>query len=283
MRLRPAPHCRTPITGYPLQVEPKNHFVSPGSRTPPQPRRAAGVPEPATDLAITMGLVAEMTVINPFDFLVESYAERSGFTYPPDLAQDPEPCLRPVGDSPLLGAGLGDRPELTAAGRPIVGLLIGLNRQIAGDVAYSVRMEPGVRSPDTTLQRAVGSCRDRAWMLVAALRELGLAARFVSGYLVQIASDTVPGGTPAVRRRAARADPCARPRRGRDAHRGRGRLTLGGEPTFVAEDDMSSPQRTVAADGPEKRERADALATKLFAQFTRGGVGAPRPGQVIAG
>ena len=152
-------------------------------------------PEPATDLTITVGLVAEMTVINPFDLFVEEYAERSGFAYRPE-AQDLEPYLRPIDDNPLLSAWLGDHPELTVPGRPIVGFLIGLNRQIAGDVAYSVRMEPGVQSPDTTLQRAVGSCRDSAWMLVAAMRELGMAARFVSGHLVQLAPDAVPGVTP---------------------------------------------------------------------------------------
>ncbi|MBN9098389.1 MAG: transglutaminase family protein [Pseudonocardia sp.] len=353
VRLRPAPHCRTPITGYSLRVEPANHFVNWQQDAHGNHVARLVFPEPATDLTITVSLVAEMTVINPFDFFVESYAERSGFAYPPELAQDLEPYLRPVGDNPLLTAWLADHPELTAPGQAIVGFLIGLNRQIAGDVAYSVRMEPGVQTPDTTLQRAVGSCRDSAWMLVAAMRELGLAARFVSGYLVQLAPDAVPGVTPpafdsdftdlhawaevyvpgagwvgldatsgllageghiplAATPSPGRAapisgmvDPCettfefsnvvrrvhedprvTRPYSDEQREKihavghavddlltaGDVRLTMGGEPTFVAKDDMSSPQWTIAADGPEKRERADRLAAKLFDHFAPGGV-----------
>ncbi|MBN8903463.1 MAG: transglutaminase family protein, partial [Rhodospirillales bacterium] len=192
VRLRPAPHCRTPITGYSLRVEPANHFVNWQQDAHGNHVARLVFPEPATDLTITVSLVAEMTVINPFDFFVESYAERSGFAYPPELAQDLEPYLRPVGDNPLLTAWLADHPELTAPGQAIVGFLIGLNRQIAGDVAYSVRMEPGVLTPEQTLGGGKGSCRDSAWLLVQMLRHLGYAARFVSGYLIQLAPDVKP-------------------------------------------------------------------------------------------
>jgi uncharacterized protein (DUF2126 family)/transglutaminase-like putative cysteine protease len=353
VRLRPAPHCRTPITGYSLVVEPKNHFVNWQQDAHGNHVARLVFPEPATELTITVGLVAEMTVINPFDFFVEEYAETYRFTYPDALADDLEPYLRPVGGNPHMTAWLAAHPELTAPGQAIVGFLIGLNRQIAGDVAYSVRMEPGVQSPDTTLDRAIGSCRDSAWLLVAALRELGLAARFVSGYLVQLAPDTVPGvpapsfdrdftdlhawaevyvpgagwigldatsgllageghiplaATPSPQHAApisGTTDPCTvtmefsnivrrvhedprvtrpytEPQHERIHALGRAvderlvagdvRLTMGGEPTFVAKDDMESAQWTVAADGPEKRVLADALAVKLFDHFARGGV-----------
>ena len=189
LRLRPAPHCRTPILSYSLRVTPSDHFVN-WQQDPFGNFMARLVfPEPATHLDITVDLVADLTVINSFDFFVEESASHYPFAYEPLLATDLEPYLRPAPEGgPLLDDWLHE-VDVPAGGVPIVDFLVELNRRVYDDVAYSVRMEPGVHSPEETLRRRIGSCRDSGWLLVEILRRLGLAARFVSGYLVQLASD----------------------------------------------------------------------------------------------
>jgi uncharacterized protein (DUF2126 family)/transglutaminase-like putative cysteine protease len=189
VRLRPAPHCRTPILAYSLRVSPSEHFIN-WQQDPFGNFMARLVfPEPATMLDITVDLIADLTVINPFDFFVEESAKAFPFAYEPQLANDLEPYLRPDGPiGPELEKWLtGVRaPD---AGTPIADFLVALNRRLYNDIAYSIRMDPGVQTPEDTLIRGVGSCRDTGWLLVDALRRLGLAARFVSGYLVQLTSD----------------------------------------------------------------------------------------------
>ncbi len=144
-------------------------------------------PEKVSTLDITVGLVADLMVINPFDFFVEEYAETFPFVYAADLHADLFPYLRSVedaDDAAAFRAGL-PVPEQT----PVIDFLAGLNAAVHREVAYSVRMEAGVQAPDETLRRGIGSCRDSAWLLVALLRQYGLAARFVSGYLVQLSTD----------------------------------------------------------------------------------------------
>jgi uncharacterized protein (DUF2126 family)/transglutaminase-like putative cysteine protease len=194
VRLRPAPHSRTPIEAYSLQVEPADHFVNWQQDAFGNFMARLVFPNRARSLTITVGLIADMKVVNPFDFFIEDWAERIGFEYPKALAEDLKPYLRPV-DEGAEGSGPGDlatewvRNFAVAPNTKTIDFLVALNRAVNADVGYSVRMEPGVQTPDHTLRTGIGSCRDSAWLLVSILRQLGLAARFVSGYLVQLTSD----------------------------------------------------------------------------------------------
>ncbi len=194
VRLRPAPHSRTKIESYSFKVTPEDHFLN-WQQDPFGNFLARLVfPERATELSITVGIVADLQVFNPFDFFIEDYAEHYGFAYPAELAADLEPYLHQV-DEGAPGSGPGAvvtdwvKQLIIAPNTPMIDFLVQINTAVRGDVGYSVRMEPGVQTPDHTLTTAIGSCRDSAWLLVAVLRQLGLAARFVSGYLVQLASD----------------------------------------------------------------------------------------------
>jgi len=361
IRLRPAPHTRTPITAYSLTVRPEQHFRN--WQQDPFGNWVARLvfPEQVTELDITVDLVADLTVINPFDFFLESYAEEFPFAYPPALAADLAPYLRPV-DEDAAGSGPGPvvakwlaRQRLLDRDTPwrTIDFLVEVNRRVQGDVGYSVRMESGVQTPDETLTRAVGSCRDSAWLLVSVLRQLGLAARFVSGYLVQLAADQpaldgpsgpaadftdlhawaevyVPGagwigldptsglfaGEGHIPLSATPHPASSAPITGatnpvavefsfhntvRRIHEdprvtlpyneaqwtavealgahvdglldaGDVRLTMGGEPTFVSADDVSTPQWDTEADGPDKRRLAATLAGRLRERWAPGGL-----------
>jgi len=194
VRLRPAPHSRTPIEAYSLTVEPADHFVNWQQDAFGNFMARFVFPTRARNLTITVGLIADMKVINPFDFFIEEYAEQVGFTYPKSLAEDLKPYLRPVDESGE-DSGPGDLAQAWVKNFFVppttrtIDFLVALNRAVNADVGYSVRMEPGVQTPDHTLRTGIGSCRDSAWLLVSILRQLGLAARFVSGYLVQLTSD----------------------------------------------------------------------------------------------
>ncbi|WP_243074394.1 DUF2126 domain-containing protein [Microbacterium sp. SS28] len=189
VRLRPAPHSRTPIEAYSLEISPKEHFVN--WQQDPFGNWLARIvfPEKVSRLEITVGLVADMMVVNPLDFFIESYAERFPFAYEPSLQADLAPYLRAVSGSEHIEAWKAKLPALPEDGVPTVRFLADLNIAVNRDVAYSVRMEEGVHTPDHTLDAGIGSCRDSAWLLVSILRSYGLAARFVSGYLVQLAPD----------------------------------------------------------------------------------------------
>lgn len=191
VRLRPAPHSRTSIEAYSLRIEPADHFINWQQDALGNFLARLVFPNPMRQLRITVGLIADLKVINPFDFFIEDWAEIwpcAGMAYPKALADDLRPYLRPV-DEDGDGSGPG---ELTQAwvrnftvpdGTRTIDFLVALNRAINADVGYCVRMEPGVQTPDFTLRTGVGSCRDSAWLLVSILRQFGLAARFVSGYL----------------------------------------------------------------------------------------------------
>ena len=194
LRLRPAPHSRTPIEAYSLQVEPAEHFINWQQDAFGNFMARLVFPARTRSLTITVGLIADLKVINPFDFFIEDYAETTPFAYPRALLKDLKPYLRPV-DEGDEGSGPGDlvaawvQDFVVSNGMRTIDFLVALNRAVNADVGYSVRMEPGVQTPDHTLRTGIGSCRDSAWLLVSILRQLGLAARFVSGYLVQLTSD----------------------------------------------------------------------------------------------
>lgn len=197
VRLRPAPHSRTPIEAYSLRVEPAEHFINWQQDALGNFLARLVFPKPTREMTITVGLIADLKVINPFDFFIEDWAETwqpDKSLYPKALADDLEPYLRPV-DEDGEGSGPGDLAQAwvrnfsVPEGTRTIDFLVALNRAINVDVTYSLRMEPGVQTPDFTLRTGVGSCRDSAWLLVSILRQLGLAARFVSGYLVQLTSD----------------------------------------------------------------------------------------------
>ena len=187
VRLRPAPHGRTTIHDYALTIRPDTHRVY--WQEDPFGNLVARVvfSAPVRELSVEVRLVAEMTVVDPFDFFVETYAEHYPFRYDGLLAQELEPYLELVEGGPRLlewVRAVDRRPQ------KIIPFLVGLNTRLQRDIGYTVRMDPGVATCEETLERATGSCRDTGWLLVQALRHLGLAARFASGYLVQLTADT---------------------------------------------------------------------------------------------
>jgi uncharacterized protein (DUF2126 family)/transglutaminase-like putative cysteine protease len=362
VRLRPAPHCRTAIEAYSLRIRPEPHFLN-WQQDPFGNYQARLVfPQKATELSVEVDLVAEMTVQNPFDFFIESTAEHYPFTYGAALRHDLAPYL----DLAPVGARFSDFVERARSadvrpGRRMIDVLVDLNRRVHNALRYDIRMEPGVFTPEETLERGHGSCRDYAWLLVQILRSVGLAARFVSGYSIQLKADekplTGPAGverdstdlhawaevflpgagwvgldatsgllagegyiplacTPQPETAAAisgsfeftGADPSEKLKEdfefsmsvtrvaesprvtlpyaedtwraidtlGRDVDRvlteGDVRLTMGGEPTFVAVDDPDGAEWNTAAVGPTKRRYATRLIHRLYERFTKGGL-----------
>jgi uncharacterized protein (DUF2126 family) len=350
IRLRPAPHTRTPIVAYSLRVTPTRHFLN--WQQDPQSNFLARLvfPERTSMLEVEVDLVAEITTINPFDFFVEESAERFPFAYEPWLAEEIRPYRAAPPPGPLLAAWLA---TTDGRGARTVDFLVGLNRRLQREVAYVTRMEAGVQSCEETLALGRGSCRDSAWLLVQILRHLGFAARFVSGYLIQLAADQpaldgpagptadftdlhawaavyLPGAgwvgldptsgllageghiplacTPEPASAApitgtfdtgevefsfamsltrlheeprvtkpydeaawARIDALGRAVDARLAA-GDVRLSIGGEPTFVAVDDRDGPEWTVTAHGPRKRVLAGDLVRRLQRRFAPGGL-----------
>ncbi|MDI4235025.1 transglutaminase family protein [Bradyrhizobium sp. Arg237L] len=189
IRLRPAPHTRTPILSYSLKVTPANHFVN--WQQDPQGNWLARLvfPEKATELKIEVDITAQMTVINPFDFFVESYVTSYPFQYTSDLKNELAPYLATIEPGPLFADYLKEIPR-EADGT--VNFLVDLNAKLREKIRYVIRMEPGVQTPEQTLAAGAGSCRDSAWLLIQILRHLGFAARFVSGYLIQLRPDIDP-------------------------------------------------------------------------------------------
>ena len=206
VRLRPAPHCRTRILSYSLRVTPEKHFIN--WQQDPQANYLARLvfQEPTREMLIEVDVVAEMAVYNPFDFFLEPSAETFPFEYDPALDHELEPFrlgseLTPVFKGYLESA----RAELLKpahakkGGLRTIDFLVEINRKLWRDIKYIIRLEPGVQTPEETLKSGKGSCRDSAWLLCQLLRRMGLSARFVSGYLIQLTPDVKsldgPSGT----------------------------------------------------------------------------------------
>lgn len=186
VRLRPAPHSRTPVRSYSLKIEPADHFIN--WQQDPHSNYSARLvfPKKVREFRVEVDLIADMAVINPFDFFTDEYAEEFPFQYEDWLAEDLRPFLRTEPQGELFDQYL---QTIDREPRRTVFFLVDLNQQLERDLSYLIRMEPGVQTPEETLAKRSGSCRDSAWLLVQLLRHCGLAARFVSGYLVQLKPD----------------------------------------------------------------------------------------------
>ncbi len=196
VRLRPAPHSRTRVLSYSLKVEPVMHFINWQQDAFSNHLARLVFPERTREFKVTIDLVAEMAVYNPFDFFLEPHAENYPFQYDEASAHDLAPYLVKGELTPAFKAFVDsiDRKEVRT-----IDFLVGLNQRLQNDISYTIRMEPGVQTPEETLTKKSGSCRDTGWLLVQALRHMGLAARFVSGYLIQLKADVAaldgPSGT----------------------------------------------------------------------------------------
>ena len=186
IRLRPAPHTRTPVYQYSIKVEPEEHFIN-WMQDPFGNFIGRYVfPEKTRKLVIDVNLVADMVTINPFDFFVEEYANQFPFSYPKQLHKELKPYFEVTESGPRLCDWLA---SVSREPMQIVDFLVALNQRLQSEIGYVIRKEPGVQTCEETLDLSRGSCRDSAWLLVQILRHLGLAARFVSGYLIQLRPD----------------------------------------------------------------------------------------------
>lgn len=181
IRLRPAPHARTPIISYNLSVSPEAEIRW---QQDPAGNHVARVtfPEKVQSFEIDVRLVADLSPINPFDFFVDPEAATYPFSYDKRLLKTLGPYLETDQESKKLKAWID---AVDRSPQYVMSFLVGLNRKLSGGIAYVMRPEPGLQSCEETLTKRSGSCRDLSWLLVQILRGLGLASRFVSGYHVR--------------------------------------------------------------------------------------------------
>ena len=192
LRLRPAAHCRTPISAYELRATPDHHYVH-WMQDAFGNYLARFTFTAASDLLkFDVELVADIKEINPFDFFVENSAAEFPFRYNKQLQRDLAYCLDVVEPGDEIDAWVNAHGK---GQKPTIEFLVDLNRAMRADIDYVIRLEPGIQNCAQTLKHRSGSCRDSAWLLIQVLRRLGLAARFVSGYLVELASDSATDTT----------------------------------------------------------------------------------------
>ncbi|HEY8964795.1 MAG TPA: transglutaminase family protein [Candidatus Methylacidiphilales bacterium] len=197
VRLRPAPHCRTPIVSYSLKISPEEKFVNWQQDAFSNYLARVVIPEKTTAFEVTVEVVAEMAVYNPFDFFLEPQAETFPFAYDEGTKHDLASYLKcevPEGKVPKFDAYAKAVAEKLAKEtkkdkKRTIDFLVDVNQRLQKDISYLIRMEPGVQTPEETLTKLSGSCRDSAWLFCNLLRRFGLASRFVSGYLIQLKPD----------------------------------------------------------------------------------------------
>jgi uncharacterized protein (DUF2126 family)/transglutaminase-like putative cysteine protease len=189
IQLRPTSHCKTPILSYSLEVAPADRILH--WQVDPHANHLARLffPAKTTEFIIDVKLIADLTPVNPFAFFLEPGFENYPFQYPPELAKDLEPYLSMLRTGPLLR---GLVTSLAGKKQSTVAFLVAANQRVRDEVGYVTRLEHGVQSAEETLEKHSGSCRDSAWLLVQLFRQMGIAARFVSGYLIQLAADEPP-------------------------------------------------------------------------------------------
>lgn len=189
LRLHPAAHAKATIETYRLgceQAERIRWVLDPhGNRV----AQLTFADERQRELDIQVEMAVEIRPINPFDFRIDHGCEELGFRYPSEYRGELEPFLQL--DDPAYE--MGPRFEAMLAELPksggIVEALVAFNQGVRSAIAYVIREEAGVWTPEQTLVQGRGSCRDVAVLLVALLRRRGVAARFVSGYLIQVADE----------------------------------------------------------------------------------------------
>jgi uncharacterized protein (DUF2126 family)/transglutaminase-like putative cysteine protease len=195
IQLRPAPHCRTPILSYSLSVTPAEHILNWHLDAHSNYVARMLFPNKTNEFAVEVDLVADLSPVNPFDFFLEPGFENFPFAYASELAKDLEPYFAVDGAGPrlqaLLDGLMADARTVDTQGT--ISFLVALNHKVRDEIGYVTRLDPGVQTSGQTLESRTGSCRDSAWLLVEILRHLGIAARFVSGYLIQLASDDGAG------------------------------------------------------------------------------------------
>lgn len=186
IRLRPAPHCPVPIYEYFLNIPSLEHSLNWLQDPYGNFQARVTFPEATNQLNVEVQLTAEIRPVNPFNFFVEAYAAKYPFSYEPALEKELGLFLEKTESGNLFQKYL-DKFLITEV--YITDFLCSLNQNLNQVVQYSPRFEEGIQTCEETLEKKVGSCRDTSWLLVQMLRHYGLAARFVSGYLIQLASD----------------------------------------------------------------------------------------------
>ena len=186
VRLHPTPHCRARIGSYALTVQPPSHFIN-WQQDPLGNHLARLVfSQPMSAFSLTVDMDVELAVSNPFDFFLDPSADHFPFAYSARDAMALAPYLACASDDDTAARLRAYLQKFGSEQRRTLDFLVALNQRVQQDIRYQVRFEPGVQTPLQTLQRNSGSCRDSAWLLVQLLRLSGLAARFVSGYLIDI-------------------------------------------------------------------------------------------------